>query len=138
MRLPRALAVFPRHQSIIPDISSNNHESDNLRRKKRFHQIQRKDFNQILFPCAFQPPDVFLEDQLEPAEYVILSPGHPSLPPALSGDNLPEDWRGILAAYGKPLMGGGGGGPRRVLFKGFLVRPRLRQGAAYPSLRTLM
>lgn len=36
-------------------------------------------------------------------EYTLLSPGDPSLPPALRGEHLPEDWRGMLAAYGKHL-----------------------------------
>ncbi|CAM9381579.1 unnamed protein product [Pylaiella littoralis] len=47
----------------------------------------------------WEPPDVFLEDQLERAEYTLLSPGDPSLPPALK--ELPNDWKGMLAAYGK-------------------------------------
>ncbi|CAN0519457.1 unnamed protein product, partial [Ectocarpus sp. 12 AP-2014] len=58
-----------------------------------------------------QPPDVFLEHQLEAAEHTLLSPGDPSLPPALQ--ELPEGWRGVLAAYGKlggNVAGGGGGG----------------------------
>lgn len=61
---------------------------------------------------AKQPPDVFLEDQLERAEHKLLSPGDPTLPPALR--DLPEDWRGVLAAYraagAAPTGGGGGGG----------------------------
>ncbi|CAN0198104.1 unnamed protein product, partial [Scytosiphon promiscuus] len=65
----------------------------------------------------WEPPDVFLEDQLEPAEYALLSPGHPFLPPALRGENLPADWRGILAAYGGKgeTAAGGGSGGRYVL-----------------------
>lgn len=58
-----------------------------------------------------QPPDVFLEEQLEPAEHTLLSPDDPSLPPALR--ELPEGWRGVLAVYGNvvgTVAGGGGGG----------------------------
>lgn len=44
-----------------------------------------------------QPPDVFLEDQLQTAKHVLLPLGDPSLPPALR--ELPADWRGVLAAY---------------------------------------
>lgn len=40
---------------------------------------------------------MFLEDQLEPAEYVVLSPGDSSLPAALK--DLPKDWKGFLASY---------------------------------------
>lgn len=65
-----------------------------------------------------QPPDVFLEDQLERAEYKLLSPGDPALPPALRA--LPEDWTGVLAAYGAagaaPTDDGGEGvGGRRYV-----------------------
>lgn len=55
-----------------------------------------------------QPPDVFLQEQLERAAYVLLSPGDASLAPALR--DLPSDWRGVLAAYGADGSGGGGGG----------------------------
>lgn len=54
---------------------------------------------------------MFLEEQLEPAEHTLLSPGDPSLPPALQ--ELPGGWRGVLAAYGNVagnVAGGGGGG----------------------------
>lgn len=49
-------------------------------------------------PYCPQPPEVFLEEQLERSGYVLLSPGDASLPPALR--DLPADWRGLLAAYG--------------------------------------
>ena len=54
-----------------------------------------------------QPPDVFLEDQLERAPHALLSSDDPSLPPALR--ELPGDWQGLLAAYG------GAGNGRYVL-----------------------
>lgn len=59
---------------------------------------------------------MFLEHQLEAAEHTLLSLGDPSLPPALQ--ELPEGWRGVLAAYGKldgNVAGGGGGSGRYVL-----------------------
>eukprot|EP00903_Cladosiphon_okamuranus_P006839 g6661.t2 len=64
----------------------------------------------------WEPPDVFLEDQLEQVEYKLLSPGDSTLPPALR--DLPEDWRGVLAVYeaaGGSPTGGGAGGRRYVL-----------------------
>lgn len=61
-----------------------------------------------------KPPDVFLEEQLERAEYSLLSKGDESLPPALK--TLPPEWEGLLAAYGES---GGDGGDRFLLSVGF-------------------